>query len=175
MERENILTKEMTNTQLNAAKNYLYQEYNTENACYTSSSSYAGLFLNTTISEYPNGKGKVLESISFDKFGNLVEVWTYPEWEEGFDIVIPTDGISSVKATYAVTMIDRFMSGWGRSKGKNNKFIILCDNIERARELERHAGYRSEMKYVNICVSGRVTWGNNYPSIKYAEEIRWND
>lgn len=52
---------------------------------------------------------------------------------------------------YYVTMTDKFMSGWGRAKGKINKFVIGCDTLKQAETIERNAHDRDEMIYVNIC------------------------
>ena len=50
-------------------------------------------------------------------------------------------------------MTDKFMSGWGMAANKKNKFIVICDNWQQAETIERNAGKRSEMKYINICVT----------------------
>jgi hypothetical protein len=52
---------------------------------------------------------------------------------------------------FFVTMTDKFMSGWGCASGKINKFIIECDTLEQAEQIERAARRRPEMKYVNVC------------------------
>lgn len=52
-----------------------------------------------------------------------------------------------------VTMTDKFMSGWGMAQGKVSKFIIECNNWEQAETIERNARKRSEMKYINICIT----------------------
>ena len=53
--------------------------------------------------------------------------------------------------TYFVTMTDRFMSGWGAADGKTAKYVVECDTIEQARQIERVAKYhREEMCYVHI-------------------------
>lgn len=54
------------------------------------------------------------------------------------------------KSIFYVTMTDKFMSGWGMAKGKTNKLIIECQNINQALQIERAAKARSEMKYINI-------------------------
>jgi hypothetical protein len=50
-----------------------------------------------------------------------------------------------------VSMTDKFMSGWGEATNKTNKYIIICENLEQAKAIERNAKKRSEMKYINIC------------------------
>ena len=52
-----------------------------------------------------------------------------------------------------VSMTDKFLSGWGRATNKTNKFIIICDTMEQAETIERNAQKRSEMKYINICLT----------------------
>ena len=49
-----------------------------------------------------------------------------------------------------VCMTDKYMSGWGRSENKINKYVIECDNWEQAEQIEEAAHRRPEMKYVNI-------------------------
>jgi len=51
---------------------------------------------------------------------------------------------------YYVTMTDKFMSGWGMAKGKNNKLVIVCDTWDEAQTVYDNALHRSEMKFVNI-------------------------
>lgn len=51
---------------------------------------------------------------------------------------------------YYVTMIDNFMSGWGKSENKINYFQVECDNLEDARLIERNAHDRSEMSNINV-------------------------
>lgn len=52
-----------------------------------------------------------------------------------------------------VTMTDKFMSGWGMAANKKNKFIVICDNWQQAETIQRNAEKRSEMKYINVCVT----------------------
>lgn len=52
--------------------------------------------------------------------------------------------------TVYVTMIDVFMSGWGRSKGKRNKLALICDSMEEAKIVAENAKNRAEMMYVHI-------------------------
>ena len=56
-------------------------------------------------------------------------------------------------AKYWVSMTDTFMSFWGKAEGKINKFVVECDNLAMAKQIESAARKRSEMKYVNICVN----------------------
>lgn len=51
---------------------------------------------------------------------------------------------------YWVTMTDSFMSGWGKSKGKTNKYVVKCNTYKQAKLIEKNAKRRPEMKYVNI-------------------------
>jgi len=54
------------------------------------------------------------------------------------------------KKEYWVTMTDTFMSGWGRAKGKKNKYVIKCNTYKQAETIACNAEKRSEMKHVNI-------------------------
>ena len=51
---------------------------------------------------------------------------------------------------YYVTMTDKFMSGWGKAKGKINKLVIECASFEEAEIVAENAANREEMKYINI-------------------------
>lgn len=61
---------------------------------------------------------------------------------------------------YYVTMIDKFMSGWGMAKGKTNKMIVVCDTWQQAEQIERGARDRSEMRYINIRTT-KPRYGSN--------------
>ena len=52
--------------------------------------------------------------------------------------------------TVYVTMTDSFMSGWGRAKGRTNKLVFICDNMEEAEIVEANAKARGDQKRVNI-------------------------
>lgn len=52
-----------------------------------------------------------------------------------------------------VTMTDTFMSGWGEAKGKINKLVFICDNIEEAEIVKDNAEQRSDQRYINIRTS----------------------
>jgi hypothetical protein len=75
------------------------------------------------------------------------------------------------KSSYFVTMNDKFMSGWGLSKGKTNKLIIACDTYEEAKTVERNASKRPEMKYINICGNKPQIKSHQYPSWKHIEDM----
>jgi len=66
---------------------------------------------------------------------------------------------------YYVTMTDRFMSGWGMAKDKDNKLVIVCDTWDEAQIVYDNACHRSEMKFVNIRTTrpsyprAYVSWG----------------
>lgn len=50
-------------------------------------------------------------------------------------------------------MTDTYLSGWGNSKDKINKLVIICDTKLQARKAMAKAEQRSEMKYVNLCLN----------------------
>ncbi len=47
--------------------------------------------------------------------------------------------------TVYVKMEDTFFSGWGRSEGKTNLFVVECDTQEQADQICKAAAGRSEM------------------------------
>lgn len=76
-----------------------------------------------------------------------------------------------MKANYYVTMTDKFMSGWGMAEGKTNKFIVACETYEQARNIERNAHRRSEMKHIAIRSTKPYYRGNVLPSWKTYDEL----
>jgi len=52
--------------------------------------------------------------------------------------------------SYYVTMTDKFMSGWGHSREKNNKLVFECKNMTEAMIVEDNANSRTDQKHVNI-------------------------
>ncbi len=50
-----------------------------------------------------------------------------------------------------VTMTDKFMSGWGRARGRTNKLIFECQDNREANIVVDNAEHRSEMRYINVC------------------------
>ena len=60
---------------------------------------------------------------------------------------------------FYVTMTDKFMSGWGKAKGKKNKLILCANNRAEAEVVARNAKDRSEMQYVKI-ISGLSPQGH---------------
>ena len=51
---------------------------------------------------------------------------------------------------YYVTMTDNYMSGWGRSKGRINKLVFVCNNWSETQIVFDNAINRNDQKYVNI-------------------------
>lgn len=51
---------------------------------------------------------------------------------------------------FYVTMVDKFMSGWGRSAGKKNVLVFECESEEEAQTVAENASRRSEMIHVSI-------------------------
>lgn len=51
---------------------------------------------------------------------------------------------------YYVSMIDSFMSGWGKSTFKKNVLIFICDSYKQAEIVESNANARSDIKNVEI-------------------------
>lgn len=54
------------------------------------------------------------------------------------------------KKNYYVTMTDSFMSGWGMSRGRKNKYVVGCDTYKQAEVVLHNAQRRPEMKYPNL-------------------------
>ena len=54
---------------------------------------------------------------------------------------------------YYVTMIDRFMSGWGVAAGKINRMVVECQTAAQAAQIARVARTRREMRRVNVCLN----------------------
>lgn len=50
--------------------------------------------------------------------------------------------------SYFVTMVDTFMSGWGKAKGRINLYVVECDTPEQAEQIEAAARDREEMIYI---------------------------
>lgn len=70
-----------------------------------------------------------------------------------------------------VTMIDKFMSGWGQAKGMVNYFVIECHTQEEAEIIKRNADDRAEMTDVCIINETKV-WPNNVKvSLKHFDEL----
>lgn len=45
---------------------------------------------------------------------------------------------------------DKFVSGWGRAKGKINTVVVPCETREQAESVAAYARYRNDQKYVRI-------------------------
>ena len=54
-----------------------------------------------------------------------------------------------------VSMIDTFMSGWGKAKGKKNVLIFECENLNEANIVAENAENRSDQRSIVI--------NENYP------------
>lgn len=53
-------------------------------------------------------------------------------------------------AKYYASMIDTFMSGWGKAKGKKNVLIFECDTLEEAVIVAENAKNRSDQTNIAI-------------------------
>lgn len=54
-----------------------------------------------------------------------------------------------------VTMIDTFMSGWGRAKGKQNLLVFECENEMEANKVARYARSRNDQTNIKIYSEGQ--------------------
>ena len=75
------------------------------------------------------------------------------------------------KAPFFVTMIDKFMSGWGKAYTKDNKLIVACYSMKEAESIKDNASKRPEMKYINICVNKPQIKNHQHPSWKHFEDM----
>jgi hypothetical protein len=57
------------------------------------------------------------------------------------------------KEKILVSMVDSFMSYWGRAKDKKNVLCFICDSYNEAVTVAKNAKKRGDMKYINIDVS----------------------
>ena len=51
---------------------------------------------------------------------------------------------------YYVSMTDTFLSGWGMAKGKEAKFINICDTLKEAKIVKENGKYRKDEKKILI-------------------------
>lgn len=51
---------------------------------------------------------------------------------------------------YYVSMIDSFMSGWGRAEGKFSVVVVKCSTRSEAEECKKLCATRSDMKNIEI-------------------------
>ena len=56
----------------------------------------------------------------------------------------------NLSGTVYVTMIDKFMSGWGMAEGKTNIYCIACPCIDSANIVAKNAAKRSDMTQIKI-------------------------
>ncbi len=73
----------------------------------------------------------------------------------------------AIAKKYYVTMTDKFMSGWGKARGKINKLVISCNSYSEAERVYDKAMRRGEMKYINI-----VTRKPSYDKNRYI--VSWH-
>lgn len=59
------------------------------------------------------------------------------------------------KYPYALTCVDKFLSGWGEAENADAKYIHLCTSYEMARKMAEYAESRRDQKRVNVC---RTDW-----------------
>lgn len=64
---------------------------------------------------------------------------------------------------YYVTMNDKTLSGWGGAVGRISKFIIECDTLEQAEEVEAVAR-RDHWNMKHIHIHDKLPY---YPASKY--------
>lgn len=52
--------------------------------------------------------------------------------------------------TVYVSMVDNFLSGWGRAENKKNILVISCNGIKEAKIVARNARQRGEMSLIGL-------------------------
>jgi len=65
------------------------------------------------------------------------------------------------EALFYVCATDTFLSGWGKSDGRNNRVILPCVSYMEAERVEAYARSQSDMRRVTICGS-KPTLRNQY-------------
>lgn len=77
--------------------------------------------------------------------------------------------------TYYVTMIDTYMSGWGRSQDRRNAIVISCPTEQEALRIEHAANKRDEMKHVTYRGVRKPYYDARRYYVTYyqSEEIKW--
>ena len=63
---------------------------------------------------------------------------------------------------FYVTMTDKVLSGWGKSKGKINKVVFECESYEEASIVYENSRERKEM--IRACIRESRPW---YSSARY--------
>lgn len=97
-------------------------------------------------------------TLKHDKGTRTLNVWADDERaaiKKICDIELcPERAITKIEIVpFYVSMIDKFMSGWGMAQGKKNRFIVVCETYEEAQTIYRNAQRRDEMKYIKISQS----------------------
>ena len=67
-----------------------------------------------------------------------------------------------MKTQHYVTMIDRFMSGWGHAEGKKNRLVISCNSYDDALTVKENAENRSDMTKIEIVTERPIYDENKY-------------
>lgn len=70
---------------------------------------------------------------------------------------------------YYVSMIDTFMSGWGKAKGKENVLIFECETEEEAEIVVENARHRSDQKDIKIC-DAMPAFASSYYYVQYKDK-----
>lgn len=74
---------------------------------------------------------------------------------------------------YYVSMVDKFLSGWGQAKGLINIYLIECDTLEQAEQIKAHALDRKEMVRVKLSEGKPPVFNkrNNWISRKHYNDL----
>ena len=73
-------------------------------------------------------------------------------------------------APYYVTTTDRFMSGWGPAKRKDNRLIFPCESMAEAMRVDSYAKNRGDQMRVFICTSKPKVRAHHYTQVKTKDQ-----
>jgi len=78
---------------------------------------------------------------------------------------------SEIPKAYAyVTVIDKFMSGWGHARGKKNKLIFVCENYKEVDIVFKNCQNRDDFIYVNFCKNKPKLHSHQLTQVKTKED-----
>ena len=78
------------------------------------------------------------------------------------------------KYPHAVTMTDKFMSGWGHAKGKTAKYVYMCETWEQVEIVAEKARKNGGQTYINECLRfpSHLLKASNYVQIHTPETAK---
>lgn len=73
------------------------------------------------------------------------------------------------KEKFYVTMVDTFLSYWGKTEGKKARYVYECDSIEKARIVAENAKNRTDQKEINI-LTNKPCYNKNTNYVQFRNE-----